>query len=126
MGLKAGAICSSVAHDSHNIIAIGADDSSLVELINKIIDTKGGIGVYSGTSVDVFPLPIAGIMSAETAEVAALAYEELQEKAKALGTVLTAPFMTMAFLSLIVIPELKIAAGGLFDVNNFRPVDLFV
>ncbi len=126
VGLKAGAICSSVAHDSHNIIAIGADDSSLVELINKIIDTKGGIGVHSGTSVDVFPLPIAGIMSAETAEVAASAYEGLQEKAKALGTVLTAPFMTMAFLSLIVIPELKIAAGGLFDVNNFRPVDLFV
>ncbi len=125
-GLKHGAICSSVAHDSHNIIAIGADDNSLVELINKIIETKGGIGVHNGKAIEVFPLPIAGIMSVETAEVAASAYDDLQEKAKALGATLTAPFMTMAFLSLIVIPELKIAAGGLFDVTKFQAVDLFV
>lgn len=125
-GLRQGAICSSVAHDSHNIIAIGADDNSLVDLINKIIEAKGGIGVHNGKSIEIFSLPIAGIMSTEIAEVAAAAYDGLQEKAKAQGTTLTAPFMTMAFLSLIVIPELKIAAGGLFDVTKFQPVDLFV
>lgn len=125
-GLKAGALASSVAHDSHNIIAIGANDSALVELINKIIEVKGGIGVHDGKSAEVFPLPVAGIMSTETAEVAAAAYDDLQEKAKMLGTTLTAPFMTMSFLALIVIPELKISAGGLFDVAKFQPVGLFV
>ncbi|MDR0659913.1 MAG: adenine deaminase [Prevotellaceae bacterium] len=125
-GITYGAICSSVAHDSHNIIAIGADDSSLVEVINEIIEAKGGIGVHNGKATEIFPLPIAGIMSTEIAEAAAAAYEYLQEKAKRLGTTLTAPFMIMAFLALIVIPELKIAAGGLFDVTKFQPVDLFV
>ncbi len=126
IGLKRGAICSSVSHDSHNIIAIGADDKSIVELVNMVIDSGGGIGVHDGYSASAFSLPIGGIMSKTNAESAASAYEFVQQKAKSLGTELTAPFMTMSFLSLIVIPQLKLSSVGLFDVDEFKPVSLFV
>lgn len=124
--LKQGAICSSVSHDSHNIIAIGVEDEHIVDLVNMIVDAKGGIGVHDGKSASVFSLPIAGLMSSTNAESAAAAYEFIQNKALALGTTLTSPFMTMAFLSLIVIPDLKISSSGLFDVTRFKEVDLFV
>ena len=125
-GFKRGAICSSVAHDSHNIVAIGADDIAIVEVVNMLIDKEGGIGAHDGKSAYLFALPVGGIMSMTNAESAASAYDFIQEKARLLGTSLTAPFMTMAFMSLIVIPELKLASRGLFDVAKFEPVDLFV
>jgi adenine deaminase len=125
-GLKRGALCTSVAHDSHNIIAVGVDDDALEHVINTIIINRGGIACYDGTTIVVLPLPIAGIMSPEPAETVVRQYETLHERAKTIGCPFTSPFMTLSFLSLIVIPELKIFDKGLFDVSAFRPVDLFV
>jgi len=118
-GLKRGAIATSVAHDSHNLIAVGIDNFSIAEAINAIIDTEGGMAVYDGTSANVLPLPIAGLMSNDDGWYAARKYEELNQSAKLLGTHLTSPFMTLSFMSLLVIPKLKLGDQGLFDVEKF-------
>jgi len=123
--LKKGAIAGSIAHDSHNIIAIGTNDNDLVEVINAIIESKGGIAVCDGNQTNSLPLDVAGLMSREDAETVAQKYEQLNRQAKKLGSTLNAPFMTMAFMSLLVIPDLKIGDQGLFDVSKFEFTSLF-
>lgn len=124
-GLKQGALCSTVAHDSHNIIAVGTSDQAIAQAVNSVIDTKGGIVAYDGNRIENMPLPVAGIMSVLSVDQAAARYEQLHNMALQMGSTLTAPFMTLAFMALIVIPELKIYDNGLFDVTTFNPVDVF-
>lgn len=125
-GLTQGALCSTVAHDSHNLIAVGTDDESIVKAMNVVIAAKGGIAVCTAQACHVMPLPIAGIISNQPIEEVASAYEALHREAKEVaGSPLTAPFMTLAFMSLIVIPELKLCDKGLFDVQQFNYTDLF-
>ncbi|MEJ5244691.1 MAG: adenine deaminase [Bacteroidota bacterium] len=124
--LKKGAIATTVAHDSHNIIAVGADDISLINAINAIVDSKGGLCVATPTESEVLPLPIAGLMSEMDYESTAALYKKLTEKAMELGTELRAPFMTLSFMALLVIPKLKLSDKGLFDGEKFEFTDLFV
>lgn len=123
--LRSGALATSVAHDSHNIIAVGASDSDLVNAINKLIGTKGGMTIANGDEVLSLPLPIAGIMSDLKAEEVAELYSKLNKKAISLGTKLKAPFMTLSFMALLVIPKLKLSDKGLFDGEKFCFTDLF-
>ncbi|MFT4554268.1 MAG: adenine deaminase [Chlamydiales bacterium] len=125
-GLKKGAIASSVGHDSHNIIAVGVNDEDLCTAVNALIDCKGGVAVVKGDAVSVLPLPVAGIMSPEDAYVVAEKYSALDLKAKELGTTLEAPFMSLSFMALLVIPSLKLSDLGLFDGNSFSFTDLFI
>ncbi|MDO1500901.1 adenine deaminase [Winogradskyella maritima] len=118
--LKEGAIASSVGHDSHNIIAIGVSDDAICKAVNAIIEHKGGICTVDNDGIDVVPLPIAGIMSDQDAETIGKAYARLDAKAKALGSTLKAPFMTLSFMALLVIPSLKLSDKGLFDGNAFK------
>jgi len=124
-GLKSGAIASSVAHDSHNIVAVGVTDEDIARAVNLIIEEKGGISAVSSDKKVILPLPIAGIMSDNTCETVASHYTEMDRLAKAMGSKLTAPYMTLSFMSLPVIPELKITDRGLFDVTAFEYRDLF-
>ena len=119
IGLKRGAIASSVAHDSHNIIAVGCTDEEILLAVNTLIDSKGGIAVVNGSDVNCLPLPVGGIMSNSIGEEVAGAYTELSILAKNLGSQLEAPFMTLSFMALLVIPDLKIGDKGLFDVKKF-------
>jgi adenine deaminase len=119
-GLKQGAIASSVAHDSHNIVAVGVDDESLMRAINLIIRHKGGISCVAGSNEDVLNLPIAGLMSDGEGYEVALKYTELDKKAKLLGSALTAPFMSLSFMALLVIPHIKLSDKGLFDGDEFK------
>jgi len=123
--LKSGAIAGSIAHDSHNIIAIGTNDFDIVEAINTIIDNKGGIVACDGNHKEHLKLEVAGLMSTDEAKEIAFNYEKVNAMAKELGSTLTAPFMTMAFMALLVIPELKIGDKGLFDVSKFEFTTLF-
>jgi len=123
--LKNGAIASSIAHDSHNIIAVGVKDEQIIDAVNWIIDQKGGIAVHDGDEVTGIPLPIAGIISGNSAESVAQNYLELNQAVKKLGCEMNSPFMTLSFMSLLVIPELKISNRGLFDVKNFSFTDLY-
>ncbi len=118
-GLKQGAIASTVAHDSHNIIAVGADDESICKAVNELIACKGGISVVSETGGEVMPLPVAGLMSAEDGYATARKYSMMDKAAKALGCKLDAPFMTLSFMALLVIPHLKLSDKGLFNGDNF-------
>jgi adenine deaminase len=118
-GIQSGAIASTVAHDSHNIIAIGCDSSSIQKAINQLIEIKGGICVINNDGIKTLPLPVAGLMSLEKGEIVAEQYAELDRLAKMLGFTLTAPFMTLSFLALLVIPELKLSDKGLFDGRDF-------
>ena len=125
-GLKKGAIASSVAHDSHNIIAVGVNDESIAEAVNNIIDAKGGISVADNTDPafnKILPLPVAGLMSTEDGYKVAVSYTEIDRAAKELGSQLSAPFMTLSFMALLVIPHLKLSDKGLFDGDAFRLVD---
>jgi len=124
-GLKRGAIASSVAHDSHNIISVGANDKEMCRAINAIIRSRGGISVVEGDREKVLPLPIAGIMSDWNYKKVARSYTEMDRLSKALGSPLKAPFMTLSFMALLVIPEIKLGDRGLFDVNRFEFIDLF-
>ena len=124
-GLKQGAMVSTVAHDSHHIVAVGCDDISLVKVINHIIDIKGGLAVVYRQQIIDLKLEIAGLMSSATGEEVARAYEQLNKTAKKMGSNLTAPFMTLSFMALLVIPELKLGDKGLFDVNCFGWTELF-
>lgn len=122
-GLKKGAIASSIAHDSHNIVAVGTDDQSLKEAINLVIDAKGGISCVGGHSEMVLPLPVGGLMSLEEGYKVAAAYTELDKAAKALGSKLISPFMSLSFMALLVIPHLKLSDKGLFDGDAFQFYD---
>lgn len=126
IGLKKGAIASSIAHDSHNIIAVGATDRDIVEAVNRLVENKGGIVVGTAESLLDLPLEVAGLMSTRSGEEMALRYELLNAEAQKLGTSLKSPFMTLSFMSLLVIPELKLGDKGLFDVTKFEFVELFV
>jgi len=124
-GLKQGAIASCVAHDSHNIVAAGVEDKALVQAINLVIEHTGGISLFDGTQGFVLPLPVAGIMSNQDAFEVAAKYEELDQKAKALGSPLRAPYMTLSFMALLVIPELKLSDKGLFDGRSFSLTSIY-
>ena len=119
-GIKKGAIASSVAHDSHNIISVGADDESMCKAVNLVIKHKGGISCVSADSELVLPLPVAGLMSNEDGYKVAQAYTALDLAAKKLGSALSAPFMTLSFMSLLVIPHIKLSDLGMFDGDKFE------
>lgn len=122
-GLKKGAIASSVAHDSHNIIAVGVDDESIAEAVNLIIESKGGVSVADHKDPSfqkVLPLPVAGLMSNEDGYTVAEMYTAIDAAAKELGSKLSAPFMTLSFMALLVIPHLKLSDKGLFDGDSFQ------
>jgi adenine deaminase len=124
-GLQQGAIASSVAHDSHNIIAVGVDDVDIVRAINLLIEQKGGISFVSGEEEHVLPLPVAGLMSVDDGYDVARRYKRMDALAKQAGATLGAPFMTLSFMALLVIPELKISDKGIFDGNTFSFTSLF-
>ncbi len=125
--LKSGAIASCVGHDSHNIIAVGVDDESLCAAVNAIIKHKGGVAAVNGTEEMVLPLPIAGIMSDKDGYEVGKLYAEIDKYVKeSMGCTLTAPFMTLSFMALLVIPELKLSDKGLFNGKSFKFLDLFV
>ncbi len=123
-GLQHGAIASTVAHDCHNIIVVGVDDVSICHAVNALIDCKGGVAVCDGTNTNVMPLPIAGLMTDGDGYEVAAQYAALNAKAKALGTKLKAPFMTLSFMALLVIPALKLSDKGLFDGAGFKFTDV--
>jgi adenine deaminase len=114
-GLRAGALASSVAHDSHNIVAVGVDDAALAAAVNKVIAHRGGISVVGRGRAAVLPLPIAGLMSDADGRTVARRYTALDARAKKLGSRLDAPFMTLSFMALLVIPDLKLSDRGLFS-----------
>lgn len=125
-GLKKGAIAGSVAHDSHNIIAVGVDDSDIVAAVKHIAEMGGGLAVVSdGKVIASLPLPIAGLMSDEPIERVAAMERRLNEAAGELGSPMKAPFMTLSFMALPVIPHLKLTDKGLVDVDKFDFVGLF-
>lgn len=125
-GMKNGAFASSVAHDSHNIICVGTNDEDISTSINEIIRKKGGLAVSTGGTVTSLQLNIGGIMTTRTCDEVAGDYGKLNEMVKSLGCRMAAPFMTLSFMALLVIPEIKISDRGLFDVNKFLPVSLFI
>lgn len=118
-GLTSGAIASTVAHDSHNIIAVGASDADLVVAVNEIIRTKGGLVLTNEGELHHLPLPVAGIMSDRSGHEVASLYQQINSEARRLGTTLHSPLMTLSFMALLVIPELKLSDKGLFDGNTF-------
>jgi adenine deaminase len=124
IGIKTGAIGGSVAHDSHNIIVIGADDVSILKAIAVIQKGRGGLVAITGSEEYFLPLPIAGLMSDKSCSEVALEYKTITTLAQGMGSTLKSPYMTMAFMALLVIPELKIGDQGLFDVNTFSLIDL--
>lgn len=124
--LKTGAIGSTIAHDSHNIIAIGASDDEIVRVINTLIDSKGGLLISDGHSISGIKLPVAGLMSPLDGDTIAIKYSALKTMACSQGCPFNAPFMTMAFMALPVIPDLKLTDKGLFDVRKFEFTSLFV
>jgi adenine deaminase len=125
-GLDEGALASSVAHDSHNVVAVGVSDTALARAVNAVIQQEGGISaVAEGTHV--LPLPIAGLVSNEPYDVVARRYTRLSNFVQEeLGSPMEAPFMTLSFMALLVIPQLKLSDQGLFDGDAFAFVDRFV
>lgn len=125
-GLKKGAIASSIAHDSHNIVVVGYSSEMMAEAVNTVIKNKGGIAVVSEDFEDSLSLPIAGLMSNEDAYDVAKKLDVLHRMASALGCKLDSPFMTMAFMSLLVIPSIKLSDKGLFDGDSFEFMDVII
>ena len=119
-GLKEGAIASSVGHDSHNIIAVGVSDEAICKAVNLLIENEGGICAISNNEEKVVALPVAGIMSDQNAETIGKQYSELDKMAKALGSKLHAPYMSLSFMALLVIPSLKLSDKGLFNGKDFK------
>ena len=124
-GLKSGAIASSVAHDSHNIIAVGVDDQSLCKAVNLIIEQRGGVSAVGQGLEMVVPLPVAGLMSTHDGYEVARAYSAIDRFSKKLGSTLISPFMTLSFMALLVIPSCKLSDKGLFDGEKFEFIKLF-
>ena len=118
-GLTNGALASSVAHDSHNIVAVGADDESLCRAVNLVIQERGGISCVGNQAEMVLALPVAGLMSNENGYHIAAKYTAIDAMAKSLGSKLSAPFMTLSFMALLVIPHLKLSDKGLFNGDDF-------
>lgn len=124
-GLTCGAIASSIAHDSHNIIAVGTSDAEIADAINQIIVHKGGIAMADSGFSEILPLPVAGLMSAEDAMHVHTRYVRINNLTKGLGSPMKAPFMALSFMALLVIPHLKIGDKGLFDCDSFTFTDLY-
>lgn len=124
-GLKHGAVASSIAHDSHNIIAIGTDDTSIANAINEIIEHKGGLCYVKDKDYYTLPLEFAGLMTQQDGKIVSDIYKKLNSVIKSNGSTLTAPYMTLSFMALLVIPKLKIGDKGLFDVDKFEFTNLF-
>lgn len=124
-GLKEGAIASTVAHDSHNIIAVGVDDDHICQAINAMVKAQGGVCAVSPEQTEILPLPVAGLMSADDGYEVAKAYENIDHMAKKMGSTLASPFMTLSFMALLVIPKLKLSDKGLFDGEAFQFQALF-
>jgi adenine deaminase len=118
--MKEGAIASTVAHDSHNIVAVGCDDESICKAINLVIASKGGVSCVKSNDELILPLPVAGLMSMEDGYKVAASYTKIDAMAKSCGSQLSAPFMTLSFMALLVIPHLKLSDKGLFDGDSFR------
>lgn len=125
-GLKKGAIASSVGHDSHNIIAVGVSDEMICKAVNLIIENKGGICAVSDSEEKIVPLPVAGIMSDKDGQTVGKQYAELDKMVKQLGSKLNAPYMTLSFMALLVIPSLKLSDKGLFNGSTFKFTSLEV
>jgi len=125
-GLKSGAIASCVAHDCHNIVVVGTNDEDICKAVNAVIKAKGGISLATETEELVLELPIAGIMTHLPAEEVAELYIKLDRRAKELGSKLRAPYMSLSFMALLVIPELKLSDKGLFNGKSFEFTDVFV
>ena len=123
-GLKRGALASSVAHDSHNIVAVGCSDEDIARAVNMLVLTKGGMVACSETEFALLPLPVAGLMSLEEGTRVAEEYERADQLAHDFGCTLLSPFMTLSFMALLVIPELKLSDKGLFDVTKFQLTSL--
>ena len=119
-GLKEGAIASSVGHDSHNIIAVGVSDEAICKAVNLLVENKGGICAVSNSESNVVSLPVAGIMSDKDGETIGKQYAELDKMAKRMGSSLHAPYMTLSFMALLVIPSLKLSDKGLFNGTDFK------
>ncbi|MEN4761048.1 adenine deaminase [Chryseobacterium sp. C39-AII1] len=126
IGLKTGAIASCVAHDCHNIVVVGTNDEDMCKAVNAIIKAKGGISLATETEEMVLELPIAGIMTNLPAEEVAESYIKLDQRAKELGSKLRAPYMSLSFMALLVIPELKLSDKGLFNGKSFEFTDVFI
>ena len=124
-GLKKGALASSVAHDSHNIVVIGCSDEEMKNAANMIINTKGGLAAWCHEKNICIPLPVAGLMTNEDGNKIAADYQALVSLSKEFGSSLNDPFMTMCFMSLLVIPKLKLSDKGLFDCDKFELTTLF-
>lgn len=124
IGLKRGAIATSVAHDSHNIVAVGCSDEDIARAIDMLVLTHGGMVACSETEFAMLPLPIAGLMSLEESARVVEDYERVDQLAHNFGCQLLDPFMTMSFMALLVIPELKLSDKGLFDVKQFEVTSL--
>lgn len=125
-GLRSGALASSVAHDSHNVIAVGTDESLIVRAVNMVFAERGGCAWVSASASAVLRLPVAGLMSNDDPALVARAYEELDRMVKEAGCVLASPWMTLSFLALLVIPALKLSDKGLFDGTTFTFTDVCV
>ena len=124
-GLKKGALAPSIAHDSHNIIAVGVTDDDICLAVNLIIENKGDISAVSREKEMILPLPVAGLMSNEDYSSVTEKYAAIDKMAKDLGSTLHAPFMTLSFMALVVIPKLKLSDKGLFDGEKFQFIDIF-
>ena len=125
-GLKRGAFASSIAHDSHNIICVGVSDDDIVNAINSVVEMRGGLAVCNGNKVSKLKLEIGGIVTSASCLETAETYLELNNEIRAMGCCLKAPFMTLSFMALLVIPELKISDKGLFDTTSFCVTELFI
>lgn len=125
-GLRDGAIASSVAHDCHNVVSVGVSDEAICAATNAVIELRGGLAVAAGGVTETLPLPVAGLMSLATCAEVAERYARLTRLASTLGSSLRAPFMTLAFMALLVIPKLKLSDRGLFDGERFEFVSVFV
>lgn len=125
IGLKEGAFASSVAHDSHNIVAVGTSDNAITQAINAIVRSKGGIAVVRDGMEEVLPLPVAGLMSNEDGYRVAAHYQKLDKQVHEMGSTLRAPFMTLSFMALLVIPDLKLSDKGLFNGRTFGFTSLY-
>jgi len=123
-GFKKGAIASSVAHDSHNLIAVGVSDEDITRAVNLVIKHKGGLSVVHNDVEMILPLPVAGLMTDQDVFNVAEEYEKIEQEAKSMGSTLADPFMTLSFMGLLVIPELKLSDKGLFDAKNFKFIGL--
>jgi adenine deaminase len=124
-GLKAGAIASTVAHDSHNIIVVGTTDEAIMKAVNSLVAIQGGVCCVRDDDILLLPLPVAGLMSNGDGYQVASAYERITRMAQDLGSELRSPFMTLSFMALLVIPELKLSDKGLFDGKTFSFTTVF-